>query len=67
MDDAADDVDEADFHAQFRWRSKMRRRGQGRFVPPDRRVLMAPVFVRRANPGAKLGGGPEADREPEHE
>ena len=67
-DGAADDVDKADFHAQFRWRSKMRhRRGRGRFVPPDTRGLVAPVFVRRANPGAKAEGGPEEESESEHE
>ena len=67
-DGAADDGDKADFHAQFRWRSKMRhRRGRGRFVPPDTRGLVAPVFVRRANPGAKAEGGPEEESESEHE
>ena len=39
-DDSADDFD-----VRFGWRSKRGRGQRGRFVPPDRRGLMAPVFV----------------------
>ena len=60
-DETANDACQADFHAQFGWRSKTRhRRGRGRFVPPDTRGLMAPVFVRRADPGAKTKRDQEA-------
>ena len=60
-DETADDADQTDFHARFGWRSKTRhRRGRGRFVPPDTRGLMAPVFVRRPGPGAKTKRGQEA-------
>ena len=66
-DEAADDAEQADFCVRFGWRSKTRhRRGRGRFVPPDTRGLMAPVFVRRADPGAKASLGQE-EAEPERE
>ena len=68
-DDPGDDTGQSDFHAQFGWRSKMRRRhgrgrGRGRFVPPDTRGLAEPVFVRLANLRSKASPGSEEEREP---
>ena len=46
VDFAMDDSGDTDFEEQFGWRSKARRRRQGRFVPPDMTWHRRPVFVR---------------------
>ena len=63
-DYAADDSDESDFNGQFGWRSKARRGKRGRFVPPDTRAFVAPVFVRVADLKAGAASGSGEEREP---
>ena len=49
LEHATQDIVQAGFAAQFRWRSKARRGRRGRFVPPDMKPYRWPTFVRVAD------------------
>ena len=58
---AANDSAQSGFDDEVGWWTKKRRGKRGRRVPPDRRGLMAPVFVPVADPEAKAELGSKED------
>ena len=56
LDHAADDAAQLDAEVKFGWRGKVRRRREGRFVPPDVRAYRWPMFVRVADLQNRDGG-----------